>query len=80
MFECQPRTATHPPLHRYFVRALGRQRERHQLQMFSRLAGSSFDAPVVEAEPVDFAQAGDERREIFDGEEVLLTFEAPRHQ
>ena len=48
--------------------------------MFARLAGSGFDAAVVEAEPVDFAQAGDERREILDGEQALLAFEAPRDE
>ena len=48
--------------------------------MFARLAGAGFGPAVVETEPVDFAQAGDERREIFDGEQALLAFEAPRHQ
>lgn len=42
--------------------------------------GPGLDTAVVEAEPVDLAQAGDERREVLDGEQALLTFEAPRDE
>jgi hypothetical protein len=55
----EPSTAAEPPLHRYLVRALRRERERHKLEMFARLARPGFHAAVVEAEALDFAQAGD---------------------
>jgi hypothetical protein len=46
--------------------------------VFAQLAGPGFGTAVVEAQPVDFAQVGHERREIVDGEQALLAFEVPR--
>ena len=78
MPERQLRAAAEHSLHRYAVRALGVERERHKLQVLAPLARPGLDAAVVEAEPVDFAQASDERREIIDAKQALLALEAAR--
>jgi len=74
----KPSAAVKHPLHRYFVRAVPCEREGHELQVFAQLASPGFGAAVVEAKPINLAQAGDARREILDREQELLALEASR--